>query len=125
MDLEVEVRDTRIAGHADVADDLSGEHLRSDRQSGREARQVGIEEVCAVGHRQPPAVPRQRSRSVEVLLRQHAAADCVDVLAGLGDQVDALVDTTSRTRRAICISEGALALDRELGERHDGPGNHR
>ena len=74
MDLEVKVRGGGVAGHADLADDLSGLHGRADRQAGRERAEVGVEEVRAVAlvNRQPfpdsePGASRYRLVSVPAL----------------------------------------------------------
>ena len=113
VNLEVEVRDRGIAGHPDLTDDLAGLHRGADRQSGGERTHVGVEEVGAVGGRQSPPVTAERARRVEVFLGEGPVFHGVEPLSGLGDDVDAFVDSPAGPWGPVGVSERAWALGRE------------
>ena len=86
---------------------------------GRERREVAVEEVGAVGSGDAQAVARQRVLLDGVDLRDRPARDGVELVALLGDDVDAEVDTADRAGRAPGVAVVAGTLHR-LGLERDG-----
>ncbi len=87
-----------------------------------DAEHVGVEEVGAVGHREPHTVAGERTGVVGIDLRDRAVRHGVEQLALRSDDVDAEVHATTTAGVAPAVAVVALALDRERLELRPWPG---